>query len=102
MKTYKNRLQMFKDYGLVNAYSNKLEARFVLTEVDNRNKTYKDLEMETLGDRGDFNRFTRYQVIATSAGTYGVNGAVVAIEDINGLPYYYAVAERSTLLLQLV
>lgn len=95
MKTYKNRLQMFRDYSLVNDY-NFVQDTQHLIDLDIKAKTYTD-------NTGAVNHYTRYQVIATSAGTYGVNGAVVAIEDaVTAVVYYYVVAERSTLLLQLV
>lgn len=86
-KNYNNRTQMFKDYGV--------QPMDVMDALDNNVITYNN-------HRNQFTAGT-VKVVATSAGTYGVNGAVIeATRPGYNVPTYFGIKGRSVLLLKVV
>lgn len=86
-KNYSNRMQMFKSYGvqpmdIMNALENN-----VITYNNHRNQ----FTVETI------------KVVATSAGIYGINGAVIeATKPGYNFPTYFGISGRTSLLFRLV
>lgn len=86
-KQYNNRKQMLKEFGVTDMD--------IMDAVTDTNIIYSDhrltFEYETL------------ETVATSAGTYGVNGAVIkATRKGYNVPTYFGIKERNTLLLQML
>lgn len=86
-KQYNNRTQMFKDYGV--------QPMDVINSLDNNVITYNN-------HRNQFTAGT-IKVVATSAGIYGVNGAVIeATRPGYNVPTYFGIKGRTSLLFRLV
>ena len=86
-KNYNNRTQMFRDFGVIN---NDI--------LDNKTAT----ELIYNNHRNTF-EFGTLETVATSQGTYGVNGAVIkATKKGYNIPVYFGINKRSTLLLELI
>ena len=86
-KQYNNRKQMLKEFGVTDMD--------IMDAVTDTHIIYSDhrltFEYETL------------ETVATSAGTYGVNGAVIkATRKGYNVPTYFGIKERNTLLLQML
>ena len=86
-KHYNNRTQMFKAYGV--------QPMDLMDALENNVITYGNhsLEFET----------ATIKVVATSAGTYGINGAVIeATRPGYNVPTYFGIKGRTSLLLKVV
>ena len=87
LKKYNNRMQMFKSYGV--------QSMDVMDALENNVITYNN-------HRNQFTAGT-IKVVATSAGTYGVNGAVIeATHPGYNIPTYFGIKGRTSLLFKVV
>jgi hypothetical protein len=87
IKNYKNRKQMLKEFGVTDMD--------IMDAVTDTNIIYSDhrltFDYETL------------ETVATSAGTYGVNGAVIkATRKGYNVPTYFGIKGRTSLLFKVV
>lgn len=86
-KSYKNRKQMFKAYGV--------QEMDLMDALDNNVITYNN-------HRNQF-KVGSVKVVATSAGTYGINGAVIETTRAGyNVPTYFGIKGRTSLLFQVV
>ena len=87
-KNYSNRTQMFKDYGV--------QPMDLMDALDDNNViTYAN-------NRLQFTAAT-IKVVATSAGTYGINGAVIeSTRPGYNVPTYFGIKGRTSLLFRVV
>ena len=86
-ESYKNRKQMFKAYGV--------QEMNLMDALKNNVITYNN-------HRNQFTAGT-IKVVATSAGTYGMNGAVIeATRPGYNVPTYFGIKGRTSLLFQVV
>ena len=86
-KKYNNRTQMFKSYGV--------QPMDIMDTLENNVITYNN-------HRNQFTAGTM-KVIATSAGTYGMNGAVIeATRPGYKVPTYFGIKLRTSLLFKTV
>ena len=87
-KFYNNRTQMFKDFGVQPMnLMDALDDNNVITYNNHRNR-FKAGTIKT---------------VATSAGIYGVNGAVIEVTKPGyNVPTYFGIKGRTSLLFQLV
>lgn len=86
-KKYNNRTQMFKSYGV--------QTMDLMDALENNVITYNN-------HRNQFTAGTM-KVVATSAGTYGINGAVIeATRPGYNVPTYFGIKGRTSLLFKAV
>lgn len=86
-KQYSNRTQMFKNYGV--------QPMDLMDALENNVITYNN-------HRNQFTAGT-IKVVATSAGTYGINGAVIeATRPGYNVPTYFGIKGRTSLLFKAV
>lgn len=87
IKKYNNRTQMFKSYGV--------QPMDIMDTLENNVITYNN-------HRNQLTAGT-IKVVATSAGTYGVNGAVIeATHPGYKVPTYFGIKGRTSLLFKTV
>lgn len=86
-KKYNNRTQMFKAYGV--------QEMDLMDALNNNVITYNN-------HRNQFTAGT-IKVVATSAGTYGINGAVIEVTRPGyNVPTHFGIKGRTTLLFKVV
>ena len=90
IKKYNNRTQMFKDYGV--------QPINIMDALRDNVITYGNHSLE-------FEAAT-IKVVATSAGTYGINGAVIEATRLEytgyNIPTYFGIKGRTSLLFKVV